>query len=723
MDIPPQKIHDFFEILRALNKFIISEEFKSITYNNLFKTGLDCNTNEILDFYCNFNQDFSYHALVINIWNFFWYVELKKFDLSLKSYDKTIEITNKVNTDFFEFDIEAAYDIDELIFNLSIFNTDRVINDFDQFIEIMKILILGLIHEENFNNQIFKLTINGKCTSNQFIKPNSIFPEKNLKISEIKIEDLHIESNKTENPKSPVITFIEKFYSLEKLGFIISYIPNKHSFIKLLKNKIVRNKLDSLKFDKYEHITKNIAISIVKLKALRKLCLSYLPISNSVLRTILGNNKIQESLTELSLIEINCVDINNAKAISNFKKIEKLNLGISTLTDSVLQIIFDSAHLKKSLKELFLRNSIYISAKIAKLISNFEVLEKIDINFSFISSDSLGIILSNDKLKKSIKDMTFYPYYDFFTKFGKDLIQFSNLERFSTRLSKYNLEAFTNLLDEEKFRKFTKELIVTEYDDDSSYQSLTKISNIESLEAFSIMARPYTPINFIINILQNVKFHASIKKLVITGFIFEEDQNLDVFSKFENLKILEFSGCYFLNSTLSKILSFKNLKKSVTELYLRNCNNFKNDDAKNIAEFENLEVLDFYESNFTKETLSVLLNSKNLQKSIKTIRFKWHIYGNPDLNQFSAIGNFESLENFFFSIHNDYFDTKYLYEILQNEKPKNTLKKFTIHRYDYFNTIKSICNENYINFYDEEKKMILNSLIPGKFSKRDFLNK
>ncbi|KAG0441036.1 hypothetical protein DMUE_1345 [Dictyocoela muelleri] len=695
----PLKIDIFFETLLALDKFLIYEEFKSTIYNNLFKTGLDCNINEILDLYINFDQNLTYQF--INIWHFLWYEVLKRFELSLEISDKTIEISNKANTNIFETDIKAIRNLNGLKFNLSIFNSDKVIADFDHFIEIIRILISGLLYKKSCENQIFKLFINGKCSSKQFERLNSIFFGNNFKITEIILEDLYIDHEAITNEKSPVETFIENFYSLQKIEITVPYFKNVNSFIKFLKNKIIRNKLYSLGIIEINNFTIEIGLAISKLVGIKKLFLLNCNNFNEFLSVIFDENNVQKNLLDLSIITQGVqYGRNSFGKISNFKNLQKLDLSGIWLSDSVLSNILRSDDLKKSLKELYLPLCHDISIQTAQFIANMEVLEVFKIEHNIIKEEIMMIILSSEKLKKTIKKLYIDPSIHFNETMVNHLFEFAFLEEFFIYLwDNNNFNIFMGFLNDRRIRKIIKKLNFVYLENNRHDLFINSIENFKTTEILEIGSEKQDSLNKISDALQIFALKPALKSLLLKNFRIEENFDFEIFSNFKNLERLTITFCSIDGFGLSKILKLENLQKTMKELEL-SFEIFTEEDAKQIGKFYNLEKIILTMSDSTPNALKILLNSKNLQKTIKSL----HIIHNNKIEYTEIIyllKEFEMLENLGF--YDKEFDKIYLEEILKSEKLKSSLKKIYLcgwkMKFPKYQNFRKKCSENMVKLY------------------------
>ncbi|KAG0431937.1 hypothetical protein DMUE_5525 [Dictyocoela muelleri] len=227
----PLRIFEFIEILRAIEYFLILDSIGPTIHNTIIKNGLDCgNINDILKIYndlCNNKEYYLYRLPNITFQYLIISEVLKIFGLSLKIYDKTLDLSDYLETNIFENDIECIENVTEFKFNLYIFNNDKVINDLKRFTKIMSFLMTRLISKNNSKIQIQKLFINGKCTSKQFKIQNLIFSGGSFKISKILIKDFFIDHNQSETVKSQFEIFIEKFQLLKELDLKISYKKSK----------------------------------------------------------------------------------------------------------------------------------------------------------------------------------------------------------------------------------------------------------------------------------------------------------------------------------------------------------------------------------------------------------------------------------------------------------------------------------------------------------------
>ncbi|KAG0440094.1 hypothetical protein DMUE_1987 [Dictyocoela muelleri] len=699
-NILPLKVADFFETFIALDKFLIYEEYKSTIYNNLFKTGLDCNNNEILDIYKNIDQNLTYQSIFINIWHFLWYEVLKRFDLSLEISDKTIEISNKVNKNIFECDIEAIQNLNELKFNLTIFNSDKVIADFDHFIEIIRILISGLLYRKSSENQIYKLFINGKCTSKQFKRLNSIFSKNNFKIKEIKIKYLYIDHEEFGNEKSPVETFIENFYSLEKLDFTVSYFNHENSFIKLLNNKIVREKLYTLGIIRIKKIPIEIGLATSKLVSIKKLFFSNCNFLNEFLSVIFNENNLQENLLDLSITQTAKSDLGNVEEIFNFKNLQKLDLSYTCLADGVLSNILRCDFLKKSLKELNIAFCQDISLQTAQYIANMEVLEVLNIECSIGQGEIMMVILSSEKLKKTLKKFYFNPLFLFNNTMINHLFEFDFLEEVFLYLGDNDkFDIFMDFLNNKRSWKIIKNLSLGSLNTNQYEIFIKSIKNFETIENLEIESNRWESLDKICDVLRIISLNPTLKSLELKGFIIEENFDFKIFSNFKNLESLRIKFGLFQGSGLTKILKLKNLQKTIMKLKLQ-YEIFPEEDAEQIGNFHNLEKLNLSMSYSKPNSLKILLNSKNLQKSIKSLKIT-HSNGLVYAEVIYFLKEFVILETLGF--YDKEFDKIYLDEILKSEKLKSTLRKIYLcgwnMGYQKYKKFKRKCSENMVVFY------------------------
>ncbi|KAG0435834.1 hypothetical protein DMUE_4511 [Dictyocoela muelleri] len=681
--IGPLKIDEFQEILAAINKYLVFDQYISNIYNNLFSEGIHLNKiNEILEQYHNSNtsEEVSiYKRTMITFWHFFWYEILKRFDLSVNIYDKTVEINNHANTNIFDLDIKAIKNVNELKFNLSVFNSDKVMDDINFFIRVFKFLIYELLCNKNSETRIEKLTINGKCTPVQLKRLNLIFMDGLSGVTEIVFNGLFMDHNYSFfKPRSPFETFIKKAPVLDRLDVSISLIKNTIFFVKFLENEIVKTKLRCLKiYNNNVYITKKIASKISKLEAVEKLDLSYSSIRKKYLFIILNSPNFKITVSNLSLRGILNLDLRHARAISEYKKIEILNLEKTGMLQGNLTTILQSVHIKNTLKKLFLSNFTEIFPLHANLISDLNVLEKLDVQYCSFINDSHLIILRSEKLQKTIKEINFYNLYLNHDSLVDDLLNFNHLERLEIFFSPTNREIIEKIINKKEWHHSVKELYLHNFNLFQSPKSISdQLSLYKSLKTFGII-KPENINEFdILILLKTISSKDSIKNLVLKEISLTSLDDVSPLSSFKNVEVLDLSKSLFFKSKLTEILRLKNLQKSVKELHLAYLHNFTEDDAKEISKFENLEVLNLEGTNVSTEAFFIIFSSKSLQKSVKNLIFIWSSEFTPaNLPTLNLIKNFEVLEHFTlfysYSVHDN------LKSILESEKIRKSLKFLT----------------------------------------------
>ncbi|KAG0440843.1 hypothetical protein DMUE_1461 [Dictyocoela muelleri] len=700
----PLKIEEFQEILVAINKFLVFDRYISNIYNNLFSEGIHLNKfNEILDQYhdSNYSEEYSiYKRTMIDFWHFFWYEVLKRFDLSLKIYDKTVEINNHANTNIYDLDIRAIKNVNELKFNLTVFNSDKVMDDIYFFLKVFKFLIYELINNKNSETRIKKLTIHGKCTLIQQRRLNLIFMDELSGITDITFDSLYIDHDYSLcKPKSSFEIFIKKAPVLARLDITIPYFESENSFVKFLENKIVKTKLRDLKIENI-YLSEKIISKISELKAVEKFDISYYKNYIQDLFPILNSPNFKKNVTDLSLREIPNLGSRNAWAISEYQKIEILNFEDTVIFPENLTTILQSVHIKNTLKKLILPNSTKIFPLHANLISDFNVLEKIGAqNCSFIN-DSHLIILRSEKLQKTIKEIDFIDSVTDYDSLVDDLLHFNRIERLEIFFSPTNREIIEKILNKKEWHHSVKELYLHNFNLFHSPEFLSdQLSLYKSLETFGII-KPENIGEFDpLILLKAISSKDSIKKLVLSEISLTGLDDVSPLSSFKNLEVLDLSKSSFLDSKSSEILKLRNLQKSVKELHLANLYNFTEDDSKEISKFENLEVLNLEGTNVSADGFFIIFNSKSLQRSIKKLSFMSPIeYEVAYLLNLSLIENFEALENFTFLSW--YFDPDNLKSILKSKKIKYSLKYLNTNIFDdyysNYNDFKNICNCNLI---------------------------
>ncbi|KAG0439201.1 hypothetical protein DMUE_2597 [Dictyocoela muelleri] len=576
---------------------------------------------------------------------------------------------NNVSSNIFKYNLSDIRDLNVLRFNLSIFNSDKVIKKTDQFIKIIRVLITELFSKKFNGDIISNLIISGKCTSAQLDKLNLIFDKKSTETLKITFENLFIDYKYPLLKDTPFDTFIYKFPHLSEIDITISFFSDEKSFIKLLKNKIVKEKLTSIRFYRNDNITTNIVISLSKLKTLTKLDLDKVSNYEVVLNMILLNISLKKKITNLSLKNTKNDLLLHPYCISDFENITRLSLDCHNIPQYTLSLILSRKNIQRLVKELIIGKNNIINPNHAQFLSNFEQLERLDLRGCKFIEDSLLIILRSPNLRRTIKDISFYDPAISYTTIINEITCFNSIERLYINLNNVDNKIISMILTKKEWHTSVKEIYLYNLLEPAT-KFFNYISNFELLEAFGIIDPGFDGFNPVLNIFKKISHPQKIKKMLLRGFLFEENDSISVFSSFENLEVLDFSHTMFNFPCLFKIL--KNYKKTLKEFYLMNIPKLNIEDAIEIANFEILELLKINGTNFNFEIFNFLFGSKNLHKSITKLSFTWN-FGNRIENLFllNLFSDFEKLESLKFFSSN--FDLNCLKPILQSEKIRNSL--------------------------------------------------
>ncbi|KAG0433803.1 hypothetical protein DMUE_5388, partial [Dictyocoela muelleri] len=158
---------------------------------------------------------------------------------------------------------------------------------------------------------------------------------------------------------------------------------------------------------KFENFSRNVADSIDELlhfQSLESLNLANCYITEEFCNYILKCKNFHKSIRELNLSCNNEISDCCLAELSNFKVLEKLDLSYNrNLTNDQLHKILSCENLQNTLKSLILTNTISITTQNAELIGKFKKLEYLSLNYSTFVENSSYLILKSENIKNQSK--------------------------------------------------------------------------------------------------------------------------------------------------------------------------------------------------------------------------------------------------------------------------------------------------------------------------------
>lgn len=145
---------------------------------------------------------------------------------------------------------------------------------------------------------------------------------------------------------------------------------------------------------------------------------------------LIRNENIRSSLVSLKICGSRVIiDRDLARIISECVNLITLDLSHCTINFEELKTILKSEYLQKNIKELLLRNLKGFYDVHAKIISDFQTLEVLDVRTSTLPTGVLKILFESPRLQNSIQELYFYYNNDFKAN-RNSLLNFVAMEKY-----------------------------------------------------------------------------------------------------------------------------------------------------------------------------------------------------------------------------------------------------------------------------------------------------
>ncbi|KAG0438581.1 hypothetical protein DMUE_3005 [Dictyocoela muelleri] len=465
-------------------------------------------------------------------------------------------------------------------------------------------------------------------------------------------------------------------------------------------NDLVSNKDDDLTLDNYDyselHTSKNFGTPIFWYKFFKAGMMSKFSLKVSIQDTNLKicdfyeekNKNIYEYQTrELTKITINnniVVKIKKQKDIKYFsnvfkffidkfinkklQKIKKLELqGITTIEDlEMINFIFNKNN--KNFVEIFIENfdekifSDYYRFKstLCSFLNKFPDLTE----FKFYSPRlyfcrSVEIMIYKRIVRK---------YFNLLT------VEYqATMSAMSKPLCRFNFISKENVNNIDKFDTFnpntavvTKKELILKYFYRNLYYFAEIINNLGIFDKLSINCCDIK-INVLNFIIKNEMLKTTLKELRIHKIINLNIDFANLISNLLSLEVLTIDSCCLEKYSLEIILKSKNLHKTLKTLEIRGIGNYQSRNGFFIENFKVLENLDLSYTHISNYLLICILESKKLQKNIRKFVLRGKI--------FFSIYYFNQFSNFINLVHLDLSDCDLTTCVLNIILNNNNLQK------------------------------------------------
>ncbi|KAG0430970.1 hypothetical protein DMUE_5609, partial [Dictyocoela muelleri] len=343
----------------------------------------------------------------------------------------------------------------------------------------------------------------------------------------------NIGKTKVDLIKALLEIFIPKFGKLNKLDFFLTW-HNTFKFKPILINKKFQMSITHLKLPisedinecarlfKYFEVLENIDFTSLSIESLE----------STTLREILSSENLQKNIKIMNLTG-NVLD--SIDEIIHFQSIESLNLKSCYIAEDLCNYILKCKNFQKSIRELNLSNNNEISNCCFDELSNFKVLEKLDLSYiKNLTNDSLHKILSCENLQNTLKSLIL-TITTLITMENAEMIgKFKKLEYLRLNGCKFVGNLSYLIFKSENIKKSVKNLDLKW--NEISKDDITEISSFDRLEtlSFSFCLVKIEDLNLL---LDSPKLKSSLMSINLKG-IFEYRQNLEIKNKFAIFKVL-----------------------------------------------------------------------------------------------------------------------------------------------------------------------------------------